>query len=126
MISRVRESLLHYTERRRSGRTFCDRETSQYRVFSQYRVSPESEHHHHPTPRGYLAAATVNMDIVLELFDTFVLDSVYATLLPAKSPTFSANATYSSAREAPTGYLPTKWEYAPASDYFSLEPSKYA
>ncbi|KAF2114950.1 hypothetical protein BDV96DRAFT_646813 [Lophiotrema nucula] len=66
------------------------------------------------------------MDIVLELFDTFLFDPIYATLLPAHSPTPKANATYSSLREQPTGFQPVGWQYAPASDYISFKPSHYA
>ncbi|KAF2750302.1 hypothetical protein M011DRAFT_396746 [Sporormia fimetaria CBS 119925] len=66
------------------------------------------------------------MDIVLEGFDTFLFDPLYAYLLPAKSASFAANATYSSLREAPTPYSASKWEYQPASQYINLTPSKYA
>lgn len=66
------------------------------------------------------------MDIVLEVFDTFLFDPLYATLYPAKTPVFSPNATISSMREAPTGFVPTAWQYQPASEYISLTPSKYA
>lgn len=70
------------------------------------------------------------MDIVLELADTFIFDPLYATLLPAAQPStsFAANATFSSIREEPTSYaVPhTTWQYAPATKYFSIEPSKYA
>jgi len=47
------------------------------------------------------------MDIVLEAFDTFLFDPIYATLLPANIPALSPNATYSSLKEAPTAYIPT-------------------
>jgi lathosterol oxidase len=69
------------------------------------------------------------MDIVLELADTFIFDPLYATLLPAaQSSAFQANATISSIREEPTGYaLPhASWQYAPATNLWSIEPSKYA
>ncbi|KAF2463760.1 uncharacterized protein BDR25DRAFT_307630 [Lindgomyces ingoldianus] len=66
------------------------------------------------------------MDIVLELFDTFLFDSIYATLLPAQFSPVDANATLSSIRGQPTNYQPTAWQYAPASDYISFEPGKYA
>ncbi|KAF2273834.1 uncharacterized protein EI97DRAFT_423641 [Westerdykella ornata] len=66
------------------------------------------------------------MDIVLEAFDTFLFDPIYATLHPAKAPAFSPNATVSSLRETPTGFVPSSWQYHPASDYISFTPRKYA
>ncbi|KAF2657411.1 hypothetical protein K491DRAFT_326410 [Lophiostoma macrostomum CBS 122681] len=65
------------------------------------------------------------MDLVLELFDTYAFDALYATLLPAKSNP-SANATYSSAREIPTASPPAAWQWQPASQYLSFPPSDYA
>jgi Delta7-sterol 5-desaturase len=74
------------------------------------------------------------MDIVLEIFDTFVLDRVYAAALPASaSSTVSqyvkhvATASFSSMREAGT-QLPqqSQWQYEPSTQYFSLEPSHWA
>ncbi|KAF2798566.1 hypothetical protein K505DRAFT_296264 [Melanomma pulvis-pyrius CBS 109.77] len=66
------------------------------------------------------------MDIVLELFDTFVFDSLYAAALPAKSPVFPANSTFSGVGEVPSAYPPTAWQYAPASDYLSFQPGQAA
>ncbi|KAF2811454.1 uncharacterized protein BDZ99DRAFT_440300 [Mytilinidion resinicola] len=69
------------------------------------------------------------MDLVLEGFDTFLFDPLYATLFPA-STAFSAglkgNATLSSIREAATGYPAATWQYTPASEYLSFTPGKYA
>ncbi|MCJ1472826.1 c-5 sterol desaturase [Lambiella insularis] len=63
------------------------------------------------------------MDIVLEIFDTFLFDRLYASLLPGSSLHFktavvqnAATSTYSSMRELPT----------PASQLFTLEPSNFA
>ena len=67
------------------------------------------------------------MDVVLDIFDTFLLDRLYASLLPATSYDVSRNiakdaaatTTFSSMREAPT-------PYNFASQYIQLEPSVYA
>lgn len=71
------------------------------------------------------------MDVILEVFDTFALDRLYATVLPLSSSmlaysavgdfTASSNASWSSMA---TGATPYKFE--PASQYFSVEPSSYA
>ncbi len=71
------------------------------------------------------------MDIVLEVFDTFVFDRIYATLLPASpaaaqlplnaSKNVAADATFSSMRELPTAY-----QYHAASQYLQFRPSPYA
>lgn len=66
------------------------------------------------------------MDIVLEVFDTFAFDRLYATILPTlqaipngrNSPNV-ATSTFSSLREMPT-------VIHPASQFFQLEPTKYA
>lgn len=68
------------------------------------------------------------MDIVLEVFDTFLGDRIYAALLPASlssSTTFlagkdDANSTLSFFGDAQS------YVYEPASTYLYLEPSKYA
>ena len=64
---------------------------------------------------------------MLEIFDTFVFDRLYATILPAgtSSPVpqaFKGNATFTSMLQQPTaGYV-----YEPSSSYLSLEPSGFA
>jgi len=73
------------------------------------------------------------MDVVLELFDTFVLDRMYAAVLPltpamlafstVNDLSTSPNATWSSMRESAT---PTAYQFQPASQYMSFEPSSYA
>ncbi|MCJ1227742.1 c-5 sterol desaturase [Toensbergia leucococca] len=65
------------------------------------------------------------MDIVLEVFDTFIFDRLYANFLPANLPAISryvakgATSTFSSMRELPTAYHP-------ATQFLQLEPSQYA
>ena len=67
------------------------------------------------------------MDIVLEIFDTFLFDRLYAALLPTSIGTTShaslkdggASTTFSSVREMPTAYHA-------ASQYLQLEPSQWA
>ncbi|EAT83541.1 hypothetical protein HBI56_233060 [Parastagonospora nodorum] len=68
------------------------------------------------------------MDIVLEVFDTFLFDPIYATLLPAASQSLAPNATYSSFREEPTSFVKphSSWQYEPSTHYFSIQPSQYA
>jgi len=65
------------------------------------------------------------MDVVLEIFDTFIFDRLYAKFLPAfpqsALQTNTANATFASIRQAPTGYV-----YEPASQLLKLEPSDFA
>jgi lathosterol oxidase len=72
------------------------------------------------------------MDVVLEGFDTFLFDRLYATIFPATPGVAAynafknvANATVSSMRETPTAYQ-NNFQFRPASKYFSFEPSSYA
>jgi lathosterol oxidase len=70
------------------------------------------------------------MDIVLEVFDTFIFDYLYATALPvqypgsrklvASLPASTLNATLAAATGS-NGFV-----YSPASVYLQLEPSQYA
>lgn len=65
------------------------------------------------------------MDVVLEVFDTFLFDRLYAAALPASAPSYAHNgvkeatATFSSMREHPTAIART-------NQLFQLEPSQYA
>jgi len=66
------------------------------------------------------------MDVVLEVFDTFIFDRLYAVLLPASSIAFTKNtvknaatSTFSSMREMPTALNH-------ASQFLQLEPSPFA
>lgn len=79
--------------------------------------------------RGYSRA----MDVVLELFDTFVFDRLYANVLPlspailaahnaAENFAMPANATWSSLKESAT----EAYTFQPASQLFSVQPSNYA
>ncbi|GAB7362074.1 hypothetical protein MBLNU230_g2108t1 [Neophaeotheca triangularis] len=80
------------------------------------------------------------MDIVLEIFDTFIGDPVYAKLLPRQAlPPFDpistitasfkgypdANASWADSI-AHGAYQASTWTWEPASQYFNLEPSHYA
>jgi len=72
------------------------------------------------------------MDIVLEAFDTYIFDSLYAQLFPAAPGPTAYNAIKSttrnftsSMRESPTAYY-NNYQYQPASQYISFSPSKYA
>jgi lathosterol oxidase len=67
------------------------------------------------------------MDIVLEVFDTFLFDAVWATVYPGspshpslKNSQNAASATFSSMREVATA------RPKPSTQFFQLEPSKYA
>ncbi|KAF2203448.1 hypothetical protein GQ43DRAFT_438832 [Delitschia confertaspora ATCC 74209] len=67
------------------------------------------------------------MDVVLEGFDTFLFDRLYAAALPTQTPRFYPNSTVSSMREMPTAYpSSTTWYFQPASQYLSFKPSQYA
>ncbi len=73
------------------------------------------------------------MDIILEVVDTFFLDRVYATLLPASSSQYLlqkvsnvATSTFSSIREGATAAPQYKYIYEPASRLFSFEPTEWA
>jgi Delta7-sterol 5-desaturase len=75
------------------------------------------------------------MDIVLEIFDSFVFDPIYATLLPAGSTSpvskyvqSIATSTFSSMRESSTGFLlkQREWTYEPSTQFFSIQPSHWA
>ena len=66
------------------------------------------------------------MDVVLEVFDTFLFDRLYASLLPASLIQFAkssvkhvATSTFSSMREVPTAH-------SFASKFIQFEPSQYA
>jgi len=73
------------------------------------------------------------MDVILELFDTFALDRIYAALLPL-TPSMLAfstvdglaaapNATWSSLKADAT---PAAYHFQPASQFVSFEPTNYA
>lgn len=71
------------------------------------------------------------MDIVLEIFDTYIADYCYAKALPASGGSFLtetvkavASSTFSSLREGATA-APV-FSYQPSTSFFTLEPSQYA
>ena len=68
------------------------------------------------------------MDIVLEAADTFVFDKFWATVLPAASAVIKQNATntFTSIREGATFVPQKRWEWEPATSYFSFPPTEYA
>lgn len=76
------------------------------------------------------------MDVVLEIFDQYVGDRLWAYMLPAfplvqsalspsKSDLLLPNGTYPSIRQAATG-VSSSYTYHPASQYMNLEPSDFA
>jgi Delta7-sterol 5-desaturase len=82
------------------------------------------------------------MDVVLEVFDTFAFDRLYANLVPLQPNTWSfdpassigaswsgcndLNATYDAAPKAAGRMARSGWQYEPASSYFRFEPTEYA
>ena len=73
------------------------------------------------------------MDIVLEVFDTFLFDRLYSAFAPASVTEYlpqlikhNVTATISSMREVGTFAPQSDYSYIPASAYLSLTPSKYA
>ncbi|MCJ1307018.1 c-5 sterol desaturase [Agyrium rufum] len=67
------------------------------------------------------------MDVVLDLFETFLFDRLYATLLPSSK----VNATASYAHDVATSTFTSMREmatpaYQPPSQFLHIEPSKYA
>jgi lathosterol oxidase len=66
------------------------------------------------------------MDIVLEVFDTFLFDYAYAALLPAGPVPYdlSLNGGVSNATLPRSSYSP--WKYQPATDFFSITPGEAA
>ena len=82
------------------------------------------------------------MDVVLEVFDTFFFDRIYANVLPIH-PSVSSfdpistiaasfkgygvnnSSTWGGAR-AGGEFARSGWEWKPASQYFSVRPSEYA
>ena len=78
-----------------------------------------------------------DMDVVLEAFDTFLFDRLYANALPI-GPSHSTfdpvstlaasfkgyNETYGLAPEVP--FTRSGWQWEPSNSYFSLQPSEFA
>lgn len=74
------------------------------------------------------------MDIVLEIFDTFIADRLYAAAIPAslgsaayQSVKNVADATFSSLREGATPAAAAGgYQFQPASQIYTLQPSRWA
>ncbi|OJD31650.1 c-5 sterol desaturase [Diplodia corticola] len=69
------------------------------------------------------------MDVVLEAFDTYLFDYIYAFALPSPAaslgkPAAVANASYAAIPEMPSPA--NAWQFEPASQYLSFPPSDYA
>ncbi|KAI1117120.1 hypothetical protein F5Y14DRAFT_404883 [Nemania sp. NC0429] len=58
------------------------------------------------------------MDVILEIWDTYLADYVFAHAHPARSTASSYLDAYN--------MTASSWQYKPASAYIELEPSKYA
>ncbi len=75
-----------------------------------------------------LRAHLSTMDVILEVADTYLLDRVYATLLPASPAQYisykSDNASSLSFSNATGSHL-YNYIYEPASQYISLEPTQW-
>lgn len=68
------------------------------------------------------------MDVVLEAFDTYLFDYIYAFAVPSPvahlGKTAASNGTYSAIPEMPS---PAQtWQFEPASQYLSFPPTEYA
>lgn len=61
------------------------------------------------------------MDIILELYDTFIGDYVFASLHPSRTTPYD----FPNATNATTPAF-SSWEYKPATELFSIAPSKAA
>jgi lathosterol oxidase len=70
------------------------------------------------------------MDVILEIFDTFLFDRIYAQILPAsrwlsyKTLNGAVNSTMAAIQENPAAY--SNYKFQPASAYFSVQPSSWA
>ncbi|KAI9714863.1 MAG: c-5 sterol desaturase [Bogoriella megaspora] len=68
------------------------------------------------------------MDVVLEAFDRYLFDYVYATVLPANSNFFQYDLLKDSylASNATLDSIASNYRYTPASQYVSFPPTQYA
>lgn len=62
-----------------------------------------------------------NMDIILEVTDTFLWDYMYAWALPTPPPSLGLGLGLSNSTTIGNG-----WEYKPSTAFFSLQPSQAA
>ncbi|KAF1822625.1 ERG3, C-5 sterol desaturase [Dissoconium aciculare CBS 342.82] len=68
------------------------------------------------------------MDVVLEFADTYVFDRIYANLLPlhTSSASFDPISTITASFKNETLPIRSTWQWEPASQFMSAEPSEYA
>ncbi len=81
------------------------------------------------------------MDVVLEVFDAFFFDRLYARVLPIQSASsfdpistltaglkgYGGNDTaWNAAAQLGSDMGRSAWQYTPASQQFSVQPSQYA
>lgn len=65
------------------------------------------------------------MDVVLEIWDTFLADHVFAKVFPAQAtPPFEITNGALSNHTTAQALLP--WQYSPATTYWTLEPPEAA
>lgn len=82
---------------------------------------------------------TTSMDVVLEVADTFLLDRLYATVLPISSAVSSFDPVSTIAASLKSydynatsdhlghgSFVRSGWQYQPSTQYFSLDPSEAA
>jgi hypothetical protein len=73
-------------------------------------------------------ASPANMDIVLELWDTFIGDRLYSTLVPASLSSSISLPAFANAANSSLALFGASepFVYEPATQLLHLEPSKYA
>jgi lathosterol oxidase len=64
------------------------------------------------------------MDFILEVFDTFIGDHVWAAILPAKAAPYDFPQTAANATTVEQSF--STWTYKPASEYIYIEPYQAA
>lgn len=68
------------------------------------------------------------MDIALEIWDTFIGDPLYATLLPLSLSSSVSSPGFTNAANSTLSFFgaPQPFTYEPATQLIYLEPSQYA
>jgi lathosterol oxidase len=69
------------------------------------------------------------MDVVLEVFDTFLFDRIYAKILPSSLYSSLPLALKNDGHNTTNTMFPSQrpeYIYKPSTQYFQLEPSQYA
>lgn len=89
---------------------------------------PSSTSHSSLSPCPHLICVPSIMDIILELWDTFIGDRLYSTLLPTSlSSSVSLPAFVNAAANTSMALFgPEPYVYEQATQMIYLEPSKYA